>query len=185
MGSALSLAIAIRAVNNIFIFTEVEIDFLLLKKRKMEKSNMANNAPYPTMGQTNLDSASAPPSYEQSQFQENPASPNHMKSPFNPNVDGAGDLRQRQVPPQQQVVVQYVQPPQFGPRQMQVQCPHCQSMVLTRIEQDTSDKAWLFGFLICLLGGLCLSCIPCCMDSMQDTKHFCPACKNMIGQHKA
>ena len=58
---------------------------------------MANNSPYPTVGQTNLDSASAPPSYEQSQFQENPASPNHMKSPFNPNVDGAGDLRQRQV----------------------------------------------------------------------------------------
>ena len=58
---------------------------------------MANNAPYPTVGQTNLDSASAPPSYEQSQFQENPASPNHMKSPFNPNVNGAADLRQRQV----------------------------------------------------------------------------------------
>merc|ERR1711874_902598 len=101
-------------------------------------------------GQTNLDSASAPPSYEQSQFQEYPASPNHMKSPFNPNVDGAGDLRQRQVPLQQQVVVQYVQPPQFGPRQMQVQCPHCQSMVLTRIEQDTSDKAWLWIFNLSL-----------------------------------
>jgi len=149
---------------------------------------MANNAsPYPTLDQTNFDSATAPPSYEQSQFQGNPVGspPNQMKPPFNPNANAAGDLRQRQVPPQQQVVVQYVQPPQFGPRQMQIQCPHCQSMVLTRIEQDTSDKAWLFGFLICLLGGLCLSCIPCCMDSMQDTKHFCPACKNMIGQHKA
>merc|ERR1712038_972962 len=76
---------------------ELSLGFLLLKKRKMEKSNMANNAPYPTVSQTNLDSASAPPSYEQSQFQGNPASPNHMKSPFNPNVDGAGDLRQRQV----------------------------------------------------------------------------------------
>jgi len=150
---------------------------------------MANNAsPYPTLDQTNFESATAPPSYEQSQFQGNPAGPppNQMKPPYNPNVDAAGDLRQRQVPPpQQQVVVQYVQPIHFGTRQMQVQCPHCRSTVLTRIEQDTSDKAWLFGFLICLLGGLCLSCIPCCMDSMQDTKHFCPACKNMIGQHKA
>ena len=75
----------------------MSLGFLLLKKRKMEKSNMANNAPYPTVDQTNFDSVSAPPSYEQSQFQGNPASPNHMKSPFNPNVDGAGDLRQRQV----------------------------------------------------------------------------------------
>ena len=152
---------------------------------------MANNAcPYPTIDQTNLDSASTPPSYEQSQFQGKPVSPNQMKQPYNPNVDTVGDLRQRQVPLQQQVVVQFVQPPHFGPQQMQVQCPHCQSMVLTRIEQDTSDKAWLFGFLICLLGGscvfgLCLSCIPCCLDSMQDTKHYCPTCKNMIGQYKA
>ena len=73
-----------------------------------------------------------------------------MKPPHNPNVDAASDLRQRQIPLQQQVVVQFVQPPHFGPEQMQVQCPHCQSMVLTRIEQKTSDKAWLFGFLICL-----------------------------------
>ena len=79
---------------------------------------MANNSPYPTVGQTNLDSASAPPSYEQSQFQGKPVSPNHMKQPYNPNVVAAGDLRQRQVPLQQQVVVQFVQPPHFGPRQI-------------------------------------------------------------------
>ena len=89
-----------------------------------------------------------------------------------------------------QNVPMFVLPPQFGPQRMQVKCPHCNSMVITQIEQDTSDKAWLFGFLICLLGGLCvfglcLSCIPCCLNSMQDTKHYCPACKNMIGQYKA
>jgi hypothetical protein len=64
----------------------------------MEKSDMANNAsPYPTLDQTNFDSATAPPSYEQSQFQGNPAGPppNQMKPPYNPNADG--DLRQRQV----------------------------------------------------------------------------------------
>ena len=61
---------------------------------------MANNAsPYPTLDQTNFDSATAPPSYEQSQFQGNPAGspPNQMKPPFNPNANAAGDLRQRQV----------------------------------------------------------------------------------------
>ena len=47
--------------------------FLLLRKRKIEKSNMANNAcPYPTIDQTNLYPASTPPSYEQSQFQRKP-----------------------------------------------------------------------------------------------------------------
>ena len=51
-----------------------------------------------------------------------------------------------------QNVPMFVLPPQFGPQRMQVKCPHCNSMVITRIEQDTSDKAWLFGFLICCLG---------------------------------
>ena len=45
-------------------------------------------------------------------------SPNRMKPPHNPNVDAASDLRQRQIPLQQQVVVQFVQPPHFGPRQI-------------------------------------------------------------------
>ena len=128
----------------------------------MEKSNVEKNT-----------SSDTPPSYDQSQFTGNGNS-----------VATSGDhLRQRHVPqqppPPQQVVVQ-----PLGKQRVQVQCPNCRSTILTRTEKDPSDKAWLFGCLIFLLGGLCFSFIPCFMDSMQDIKHICPTCKYMIGIHK-
>ena len=135
----------------------------------MEKSNVVNNA-----------DPDLPPSYDQSQLSGSG------------NAATSDELRQRHVPqqpppPPQQVVVQQVvvQKPHLGKQQVQVQCPNCRSSVLTRIEKVSSDKAWLFGFLIFILGGLCLSFIPCMMDSMQDIKHICPGCRYIIGFHKA
>ena len=118
-----------------------------------------NTSPYPD----------TPPSYDQSQFTGNG---NYVPT-------SGDDLRQRHVQPPPQVVVQ-----PLGKQRVQVQCPNCRSTILTRTEKDPSDKAWLFGALIFLLGGLCFSFIPCFMDSMQDIKHICPTCKYMIGIHK-
>ena len=136
----------------------------------MEKSNVVNN--------TDPD---LPPSYDQSQLSGN------GNAVADATSDDLGQRHLPQQPPPQQVVVQQVLTPrpQLGKHGVQVQCPNCRSTVLTRTEKDPSDKAWLFGGLIFLLGGLCLSFIPCFMNSMQDTKHICPSCRYIIGIHKA
>merc|ERR1712224_1085596 len=60
-------------------------------------------------------------------------------------------------PPQTTVIVQNVQ---FGPRPMNMICPHCQSEICTRTDSEPSATAWVLGFVICLI---CwpLSCVPC------------------------
>lgn len=85
------------------------------------------------------------------------------------------------VPPQQTVIVQNVH---FGPRPMNMICYHCQSEIQTRTESEPSATAWVLGIVICLF---CwpLSCIPCCIDSLQDVTHKCPNCKKVVGTYKA
>jgi hypothetical protein len=84
-------------------------------------------------------------------------------------------------PPQQTVVVQHLQ---FGPRPMNMICPHCQCQIQTRTDSEPSATAWVLGFVICLI---CwpLSCVPCCIDSLQDVTHQCPNCKKVIGKYRA
>merc|ERR1719410_1904242 len=84
-------------------------------------------------------------------------------------------------PPQTTVIVQNVQ---FGPRPMNMICPHCQSEICTRTDSEPSATAWILGFVICLI---CwpLSCVPCCIDSLQDVTHECPNCRKTVGKYRA
>jgi len=84
-------------------------------------------------------------------------------------------------PPQQTVIVQNVH---FGPRPMTMICTECQSQIVTRTESEPGVTAWILGLVLCCI---CwpLSCVPCCIDSLQDVTHKCPNCKKTIGTYKA
>merc|ERR1711935_1100765 len=84
-------------------------------------------------------------------------------------------------PPQQTVIVQNVH---FGPRPMTMICTQCQSQIVTKTESEPSVTAWILGLVLCCI---CwpLSCVPCCIDSLQDVNHKCPNCNKTIGTYKA
>jgi len=92
-------------------------------------------------------------------------------------------------PPQQPPVqvhqtVQYVQAPNFGHRALQMMCPHCQASITTHTVSEPSALAWILGGVLCITGLWPCSCIPCCIDSMQQVTHSCPSCKNFLGRYK-
>jgi len=103
--------------------------------------------------------------------------PNKTQSKYAPSYQPPQQPQQ----PQQAVIVQYVQ---LGPRPTQTVCPHCNCQILTRTESEPSATAWVLGFVLCLL---CwpLSCVPCCIDSLQDVTHKCPNCKRVLGTYKS
>jgi len=80
--------------------------------------------------------------------------------------------------------VQYVQAPSFGFRPVTMTCPHCQASVTTHTVSEPSALAWIVGGVLCLVGLWPCSCIPCCIDSMQQVTHSCPSCKNFLGRYK-
>nr|VZH94037.1 unnamed protein product [Spirometra erinaceieuropaei] len=79
------------------------------------------------------------------------------------------------------IIVQ--QPVVFGPAPVNLQCPYCQSQVLTSISHESGSLTWLAAALICILGGFCFCfLIPFCMDSCQDVRHECPHCHRTVGR---
>uniref|UniRef100_A0A8C6VHI8 Lipopolysaccharide induced TNF factor n=1 Tax=Naja naja TaxID=35670 RepID=A0A8C6VHI8_NAJNA len=68
---------------------------------------------------------------------------------------------------------------------MQICCPACNQMIVTRISYQPGALAWLSCGGLALVGcwlGCCL--IPFCVDAMQDVQHFCPCCNAFLGVHK-
>jgi len=59
-----------------------------------------------------------------------------------------------------------------------------QAHVTTKTDSEPSVVAWIVGGLLCLVGFWPCSCIPCCVDSMQQVTHSCPSCKNFLGRYK-
>jgi lipopolysaccharide-induced tumor necrosis factor-alpha factor len=104
--------------------------------------------------------------------------PQKHEAKYQQNAYGPG----APVPPQPQhtVIVQNVH---FGPRAMNMICPHCQSQIQTRTDSEPSATAWVLGVVLCIL---CwpLSCVPCCIDSLQDVTHTCPNCRKVVGTYK-
>ncbi|XP_066595496.1 uncharacterized protein [Prorops nasuta] len=84
------------------------------------------------------------------------------------------------VPQQTNVVI--IQAPNFGSEPQRLLCPYCRAEISTRVESDCNTKTHLFALGLCLLGFWC--CIPCpyCMDTCLVKKHYCPACKEFLGQ---
>ncbi|XP_053190926.1 LITAF domain-containing protein-like [Scomber japonicus] len=85
------------------------------------------------------------------------------------------------VTPVTQVVM--VQPmPTETPAQMN--CPHCQNTVVTKIEYKNGTFTWVLFGVLGIIG--CWPCclIPFCVDSCKDVEHSCPSCNNVLHVYK-
>ncbi|XP_054850776.1 lipopolysaccharide-induced tumor necrosis factor-alpha factor [Eublepharis macularius] len=90
------------------------------------------------------------------------------------------------VPPPVTVQAVYVQSPLiFHDRPVQMCCPSCSKVVVTRLSHSAGALAWLSCGSLCLLGcwaGCCL--IPFCVEALQDVEHYCPSCNALLGTYK-
>uniref|UniRef100_A0A8D0GFK4 Lipopolysaccharide induced TNF factor n=1 Tax=Sphenodon punctatus TaxID=8508 RepID=A0A8D0GFK4_SPHPU len=92
------------------------------------------------------------------------------------------------VPAPTPVAVQtvYMQAPvTFYDRPVQMCCPSCNKVMVTRLSHNAGALTWLSCGSLALLGclmGCCL--IPFCIDALQDVDHYCPNCKNLVGSYK-
>ncbi|KAK2533384.1 hypothetical protein Q9233_004598 [Columba guinea] len=80
----------------------------------------------------------------------------------------------------------YVQQPViFYDRPVQMRCPSCNQMIVTRLSYDSGALTWLSCgglFLLGCVAGCCL--IPFCIDALKDVDHTCPNCSALLGSYK-
>ncbi|XP_038548058.1 LITAF domain-containing protein-like [Micropterus salmoides] len=86
------------------------------------------------------------------------------------------------IQPANQVVVVQQQPPSDVPGQMQ--CPYCQTNVVTKVEHKNGTLTWLIcGVLgVLMIWPCCL--IPFCVNACKDVEHSCPTCNRVLHIHK-
>ncbi|XP_051878161.1 lipopolysaccharide-induced tumor necrosis factor-alpha factor homolog isoform X2 [Pristis pectinata] len=128
---------------------------------------------------------SAPPAYADSM--QPPGYPASAPYPAGPPM---GDPMASSYPvqPAQPPIVQtvYVQPSQnFSSQPIQMTCPSCQQVVLTRIRHVPGALTWISCgglFIVGCVFGCCL--IPFCVDALQDVEHSCPNCGVHLGSYK-
>ena len=78
---------------------------------------------------------------------------------------------------------QEVQPP-LGKTSTRMICPYCSSKIWTRVETKPSLWAWVAGIALACIGCVLCSCVPCCLESFEETTHFCPKCNATLGSVK-
>uniref|UniRef100_A0A670Z3D4 Lipopolysaccharide induced TNF factor n=1 Tax=Pseudonaja textilis TaxID=8673 RepID=A0A670Z3D4_PSETE len=136
-------------------------------------------------------SSAPPPSYEESTSTSNP-----VPFPYPPagGIPAKGAPAAYPAQPQPPFLAQPYVPLQtvyipgpliFLEHPMQICCPACNQVIVTRISYQPGALAWLSCGGLALLGcwlGCCL--IPFCVDAMQDVQHFCPCCNAFLGVHK-
>ncbi|XP_014240768.1 lipopolysaccharide-induced tumor necrosis factor-alpha factor homolog [Cimex lectularius] len=86
------------------------------------------------------------------------------------------------VPPpiQPASVPQVVIAASFGPEPQTLTCPSCHTVIVTRVERESTVKTHILAGVICLL--CCpLFWVPYCIDSCQATNHYCPKCGAHLG----
>ncbi|KAJ0033125.1 hypothetical protein NQD34_000232 [Periophthalmus magnuspinnatus] len=74
-------------------------------------------------------------------------------------------------------------PPSDGP--VQLLCPRCQQVVLSKVDYTAGLLTYLFcgGLFLCgCVLGCCL--IPFCVNRLKNAKHSCPTCKSPLGVYK-
>ena len=84
---------------------------------------------------------------------------------------------------QQEAEVLEVQPP-LGKTSTRMICPYCSSKIWTRVETKPSLWAWVAGIALACIGCVLCSCVPCCLESFEETTHFCPKCNATLGSVK-
>ena len=77
-----------------------------------------------------------------------------------------------------------IKAPKFDREPLRMECPHCRNHILTRTRGETSLAQWISGIALFALSAGILSCIPCCIDSLKDVKHYCPQCNTLLGTYK-
>ncbi|XP_067317477.1 lipopolysaccharide-induced tumor necrosis factor-alpha factor homolog isoform X1 [Anolis sagrei] len=73
----------------------------------------------------------------------------------------------------------------FQDRPVQMTCPSCRQLIITRIEHKAGTLSWISCGTLFLLGcwvGCCL--VPFCVDAFLDVDHFCPNCQALLGCYK-
>ena len=81
--------------------------------------------------------------------------------------------------------IPYAQAVLYGDKPVQCTCPHCNAVIVSRIERKTGLLVWvIFGIL--LLFGCWLGCclIPFCVSDLKDVEHYCPQCQMLIGERR-
>ncbi|XP_067911826.1 lipopolysaccharide-induced tumor necrosis factor-alpha factor homolog isoform X2 [Heterodontus francisci] len=129
----------------------------------------------------------APPNYADSvqppSYQGIPGNPPY---PAAPPMGGPGMPAPQLANPPVVVQTVYVQPNQpFSFQPMQITCPSCNQVVITRISHSPGALTWLSCgglFLVGCVFGCCL--IPFCVDGLQDVEHNCPNCGRHLGSCK-
>ncbi|XP_042554262.1 lipopolysaccharide-induced tumor necrosis factor-alpha factor homolog [Dipodomys spectabilis] len=80
----------------------------------------------------------------------------------------------------------YVQQPvSFFDRPIQMCCPSCSTMIVTKLSYRAGALTWLSCgglFLLGCVAGCCF--IPFCVDALRDVDHHCPNCKALLGSYK-
>ncbi|XP_067407417.1 lipopolysaccharide-induced tumor necrosis factor-alpha factor [Emydura macquarii macquarii] len=130
---------------------------------------------------------SAPPTYEETTGINTYPVP---ESGHGPNLKGVTPppYPSQPVPTLNPITVQTVyvqQPVTFSDRPVQMCCPSCNKVIVTRLSHNAGALTWLSCGSLCLLGCVAGCCfIPFCVDALQDVDHSCPSCKALLGTYK-
>jgi len=137
---------------------------------------------YPQINKENL--PSAPPSYIDSMN----APKYEFNDPGNTSTNHFYNASSMEPPQNTQVIIVQANPinlPPLGPKSVQLTCPTCKSLVMTRIEEEPSSNAYFCCVLMFIVGCFVCSCLPFCMDNFKNFKHSCPSCNSFIGIYKS
>ena len=66
-------------------------------------------------------------------------------------------------------------------------CPACRQMMITRVSRSPSAVAWISCMCLSLLLFIIiipLCCIPFCIPSCYNVKHYCSLCDTFLGERK-
>jgi len=86
--------------------------------------------------------------------------------------------------PTQMVYVQQSVIPPLGIQSVELTCPSCKAVVRTHIEEHSSNMAYIFCTILCIVGCCCVACVPFCMDNFKKYTHSCPRCSAFIGDYQ-
>mmetsp|Transcript_16827 Transcript_16827/g.11957 ORF Transcript_16827/g.11957 Transcript_16827/m.11957 type:complete len:85 (-) Transcript_16827:153-407(-) len=72
----------------------------------------------------------------------------------------------------------------FTHRSQMASCFKCGKHAQTRVTQQLSDLGWIFVCILCCLTGICCF-IPCLIDDLYDTTHYCGECDQLLAVKNA
>eukprot|EP00117_Sycon_ciliatum_P023412 scpid52718/ scgid19911/ len=141
-------------------------------------------APYPVQEQPAPYPTQPPPVAAAGAAYSTGPPPAETKQPVDAAPPVAGVVVQQPAPATTTVVITQTNV-LLGPESTTVNCPNCGKTGPTVTSCVPSVKAWLFCFVLWIVGcGLCCW-IPCVIPSMQDVTHHCYNCQHVVGQYRS